>query len=203
MKILLTGFEPFDGSLVNPSEGVMHALADESIPGMTLVTALLPVTMERGPQVLLDAFSTVHPQAVLCLGQASRRAVLSIERLAVNLLDFRIPDNAGVQAQDQLIVSEGPAAYFTTLPVREIYEAIKEQGIPAALSLSAGTYLCNQVTYVLMHHLHSQKLNIPAGFIHLPALPQQAAQMKGSIPSMSLETMIKGIRIALNVLIKE
>jgi pyroglutamyl-peptidase len=200
MKILLTGFEPFDNSPINPSEQIVNALTDESIPGVQLETAVLPVDLERGPEVLLGALDGAQLDAVVCLGQASRRTVISIERIAVNLLDFRIPDNAGVQVQDQLILASGPAAYFTTIPVRQIFEAIKEHGIPAELSMSAGTYLCNQVIYILLHHLHSQGLDIPAGFIHLPALPEQAAQMKGSVASMSLETMMQGIRIALQVI---
>ena len=156
--------------------------------------------VERGPERLLQALDVAQPDAVVCLGQASRRTVISIERIAVNLLDFRIPDNAGNQVEDQPIMPDGPAAYFTTLPVRRIFENIKEHGIPAELSMSAGTYLCNQICYVLLHHLHSQNLEVPAGFIHLPALPEQAAQMKGPVASMSLETMIQGIRIALQVI---
>jgi pyroglutamyl-peptidase len=200
MKILLTGFEPFDDSPVNPSEQIVHALADESIPGVQLATAVLPVELARGPETLLQAVEADPPEAVLCLGQASRRSVISIERVAVNLLDFRIPDNAGNQIKDQPILSGEPAAYFTTLPVRGIFETLKENGIPAELSLSAGTYLCNQVTYILLHHLQNQGLDIPAGFIHLPALPEQAALMKASTPSMSIETMIQGVRIAIQVI---
>jgi pyroglutamyl-peptidase len=203
MKILLTGFEPFDGSSVNPSEQIIHNLTDESFFDVQLETVLLPVDATRGPQVLLDSVKTFQPEAVVCLGQASRRAVLSIERVALNLLDFRIPDNAGNQVQDRLIVPKGPAAYFTTLQVREIFERLKGAGIPAELSLSAGAYLCNQVTYLLMHSLHEQELNIPAGFIHLPALPEQVARMKESVPSMSLDTMLRGIQIVIQVVAKE
>jgi len=203
MKILLTGFEPFDNSLINPSEQIINTLADESIPGVQLETAILPVDLVHGPAVLLQAVESAHPDVIICLGQASRRTVISVERIAVNLLDFRIPDNAGNQIKDQPVQSDGPAAYFTTLPVREIYDTLRENGIPAELSLSAGAYLCNQVIYRLLHHLKCQGLNIPAGFIHLPALPEQAAQMEGSIPSMSLETMTQGIRVAIRVVAKE
>jgi pyroglutamyl-peptidase len=200
MKILVTGFEPFDKSPINPSKQVVESLAAEGIPGIDVNTAILPVDVERGPLVLLQAVDAVQPEAVLCLGQASRRAVISIERIAVNLLDFRIPDNAGNRVNDQLVVSGAPAAYFTTLPVRKIFEALKENGIPAELSLSAGAYLCNQVIYMLMHHLQSQGMNIPAGFIHLPDLPEQSAQRPSPTPSMSLETMIQGVRMALEVI---
>ena len=202
MKILLTGFEPFDSSPINPSEQILRTLGNKAIPGVQLETAVLPVDLARGSDTLLQALDAVQPDAVVCLGQASHRTAISVERIAVNLLDFRIPDNAGNQVQDRFICDNGPAAYFTTLPVRQIYEAIREHGIPSELSLSAGTYLCNQVIYILLHHLHSKNLNIPAGFIHLPALPEQAAQMKSSIPSMSLETMTEGIGIALQVVSK-
>jgi pyroglutamyl-peptidase len=200
MKILLTGFEPFNQSPINPSKLVVEALGARDIPGTSVNTAILPVDVGRGPAVLLEAIDAVQPEAVLCLGQASRRAVISIERVAVNLLDFRIPDNAGNQVSDQPVVPGAPAAYFTTLPVRRIFETLKEKGIPAELSLSAGAYLCNQVIYVLLHHLQSREMNIPAGFIHLPDLPEQSAQRSSPTPSMSLETMIQGIRLALQII---
>lgn len=200
MKILLTGFEPFDKSSTNPSELVVRVLMDESVKDVQLATAILPVDLEKGPKVLLQALEEANPEAVLCLGQASRRAALSIERIAINLLDFRIPDNAGNQVNDHPVLPGRPAAYFTTLPVRAILERLRTNGIPAELSLSAGSYLCNQVIYILLDHLKNQGMDIPAGFIHLPALPKQAAQMKDSIPSMSLETMIQGIRVAIQVI---
>ena len=203
MKILLTGFEPFDNSPINPSEQIVHTLANESISGVQIDTAVLPVDLRLGPAALLNAVKVNEPEAVICLGQASRRAVISIERVAVNLSDFRIPDNAGNQVEDQPIEPDGPAAYFTTLPVRKIYNVLKANGIPAELSLSAGTYLCNQVIFTLLHYLKEKELVIPAGFIHLPALPEQASQMKGSVPSMSLETMIQGIRLTIQMITKE
>ena len=200
MKILLTGFEPFDNSPINPSEQVVQALAAETISGVQLAAAILPVDLQRGPQALIQAITDAQPQAVICLGQASRRSVITLERVAVNLLDFRIPDNAGNQVSDQSIVPDGPAAYFTTLPVRAMLERLKADGIPAALSLSAGTYLCNQIFYVLRHHLETWEMNIPAGFIHLPDLPEQAARKEASIPSMSLTTMILGVRAVLELI---
>jgi pyroglutamyl-peptidase len=200
MKILLTGFEPFDNSPINPSEKVVQSLAQMDIPNVQLATAILPVDRVRGPEILLEALEASQAQAVLCLGQASRRSAITIERVALNLLDFRIPDNAGSQVNDQPIVPEGTAAYFTTLPAREILEALKTEGIPAELSLSAGAYLCNQVIYVLRHHLEIRGMNLPAGFIHLPELPEQAAGRTAPGPSMSLETMIRGISTALQMI---
>ena len=203
MRILLTGFEPFDNSPINPSEQIVRTLANGSISGVQIDTAVLPVDLDLGPAALLNAVKVSEPEAIICLGQASHRAVISIERVGLNLLDFRIPDNAGNQVEDQLIEPNGPAAYFTTLPVRKIYDTLKTNGIPAELSLSAGTYLCNQVLFTLLHYLEDQNQKVPAGFIHLPALPEQAAQMKGSVPSMSLEMMIQSIRLAIQVIAQE
>lgn len=200
VKLLLTGFEPFDKSQINPSEQVVHTLARENIPGIELHTAILPVERVRGPQTLLDALHHVQPDAVLCLGEASRRMALSIERVAINLMDYRIPDNVGQKIVDEPIVRDGPAAYFCTLPVRAMYEAVRAAGIPAELSLSAGAYLCNQVLYVLLHYLAQNRIKIPAGFIHLPALPEQVATRDALIPSMSLETMVKGVRAAIGAI---
>jgi len=205
VKILLTGFEPFDNSAVNPSERVVNRLAQEPPPGIDLVAAVLPVDTGRAPAILFEKLEETHPDAVVCLGEARRRPVISIERVALNLLDFRIPDNQGVQVVDDPISPDGPTAYFSTLPVRRMVEAIQGAGVPAALSLSAGTYLCNQVMYILMDYLNRAGLSLPAGFIHLPALPEQAAcigaEGKAVIPSMSLDTMVDGIQAALVVLL--
>lgn len=200
MRVLLTGFEPFGGQPVNPSERVVNRLAAHHHPGLTLHTAILPVDHQRGPALLLDAVERLQPDAVICLGEAGGRMRISIERVAINLLDDRIPDNAGRQVVDQPIVAEGPAAYFCTLPVRHLYAAIQEAGVPVELSLSAGTFLCNQVTYVLLHHLSQQHATCRAGFIHLPFLPEQAARVERPVASMSLETMTLGIGAALRAL---
>jgi pyroglutamyl-peptidase len=200
MRLLLTGFEPFGGSKINPSQQIVERLEAEGFPGIELVTAILPVDRLRGPEKLLHALETTRPQAVLCLGEASSRAVLSIERLAVNLLNFRIPDNQGVQVEDEPILPGGPAAYFATLPIRKAFEAVKAAQVPAEISLSAGSYLCNQVFYTLLNFLMHQGLDIPAGFIHLPRLPEQAAVQGAAGPSMSLETSLRGITAVVKVL---
>jgi pyroglutamyl-peptidase len=124
--------------------------------------------------------------------------VLSIERVALNLLDYTIPDNSGAQVKDEPIVPDGPAAYFISLPVREIRDAVQAAGVPAELSLSAGAFLCNQVLYTLLHHISVNKLPIKAGFIHMPALPEQVIDRPASVPSMSMETMVRGVRAAIN-----
>lgn len=200
MNLLITGFEPFGVSDVNPSEQAARALSGEKIGRCLVTSAVLPVDMVRGPQMLLNVIGEIKPDAVLCLGEAGNRAVISIERVAVNLLDFRIPDNSGNQVMDIPIDSGGPAAYFSTLPVREMCDAVKAVGVPAELSLTAGTFLCNQVMYTLLHTITLQKLFIQGGFIHLPSLPEQAAKASQATPSMSLETSLRGLRAAIAVL---
>ena len=200
MKILITGFEPFGSSSINPSEQVVLALQGQTIGGAKLLTEVLPVDSQRGPQALLETLQSRQPDGVLCLGEAAQRPVISIERIAINLLDYRIPDNAGHQVFNEPVVPDGPAAYFATIPVRKIHQVLLETGIPAELSLSAGTYLCNQVMYRLLHFINTNRLSIQAGFIHLPALPQQAAHQQTIQPSMSLETSLSGVRTAIAVM---
>lgn len=202
MKLLVTGFEPFGGSSVNPSQLVVQALTSTKLPGIELVTAVLPVDQIGGPATLIQAVRDTQPDRILCLGEAGRRPALSVERVFVNLMDYGIADNRGNQTIDEAIANDGPAAYFATLPVRAIAAAIAAAGIPVELSLSAGAYLCNQVSYALLHFLHTEKLTTPAGFMHLPYLPQQVASMPRLLPSMSLETMVQGVTIALQTIVK-
>lgn len=198
--ILLTGFEPFGGSSINPSQQVALALERKILEKCQVITVILPVDRTTGPQMLLERMTCHNPVAVLCLGEASRRAAISIERIAVNWMDYRIPDNQGEQITDLQIATDGPAAYFSTLPVREIYEQILAAGIPAELSLSAGAYLCNQVFYAGLHHLVTNGKAVPFGFIHLPSLPEQAALSSLPYASMGLETSLRAIQIALDVI---
>lgn len=200
MKLLLTGFEPFGESKVNPSEQVVRSLARQGIDGVDIYTVILPVQRTRGPETLVRAVQGTQPDAVLCLGEASRRMAISIERVAINLMDYRIPDNAGEQVVDVPVVPGGPAGYFCTLPVRAMLKAVGAAGIPAELSLSAGSFLCNQVIYTLLHHLASHHLETRAGFVHLPRLPEQVANQHPVAPSMSLETMSEGIRAAIGAI---
>jgi len=202
MRILITGFEPFGESSVNPSERLVNTLASRSFTGVELSTRILPVDTQRAPQQLLAALEEVQPEAVICLGEAARRAKISIERVAVNLLDFVIPDNSGQKLQDLPIIPGGPDAYFSTLPVRRLHSALLNAGIPAELSLTAGAYLCNQVMYTLLHALHSQgQGHIPAGFIHLPLLPEQAAAFPGlPAASMSVDAAAQAMEIILREL---
>jgi pyroglutamyl-peptidase len=149
---------------------------------------------------LIKALDSSSFDCILCLGEASRRSTIFIERVAVNLMDYRIPDNSGKTMVDTPIRPDGPAAYFTTLPGRSILERLLAEGIPAELSLSAGAYLCNQVLFTLLDHLAKTKSSTPAGFIHLPALPEKAASSGAAIPSMSFATSLKGIQLSIEVI---
>lgn len=200
MNLLLTGFEPFGGQTINASERAARALGNAGLTGIEARIVILPVDRERGPATLTRALDESVPDAAVCLGEAARRAALSIERVAVNLLDFRIPDNAGRQCVDEPIVTNGPAAYFTTLPARAMRDAARTAGAPAELSLSAGAFLCNQIFYTLMHELARRGANIPAGFIHIPQLPEQVADTDNPAASMSLDTVVRGLSAALKAL---
>ncbi len=200
MRLLLTGFEPFNGSPVNPSEQVVQGFAAESLPGIQLVTAILPVDRLRGPEMLVQLIEGSQPDAVLCLGEASGRPAISIERLAVNLLSFAIPDNQGALVDDEPILPGAPAAYFVTLPVQKAYAAVQAAQVPVELSLSAGSYLCNQVLYTLLHYLSSRGLDTPAGFLHLPQLPEQAVLHQKPAATMSIETSLRGVRAVITML---
>lgn len=198
-KILLSGFEPFAGSRVNPSQQVAQALDSQAFGQCTIVSLILPVDRYGAPQAFLAAIENHLPDAVVCLGEAAHRPAISVERVAINWMDYRIPDYFGDQVMDQPIISAGPDAYFSTLPVRDIFEEIRVAGIPVELSLSAGAFLCNQVFYAGRHFISSHEMSIPLGFIHLPALPEQAALSSTPFASMSLETDILAIRLALDV----
>ena len=199
-KILLTGFEPFGGSIINPSQQVALAL-DSQVIGQCIVTSeILPVDRTGAPQALLASIKRHHPNAIVCLGEATGRMAVSVERIAINLMDYRIPDNLGEQVIDQPVVAGGPDAYMSTLPVRDIFGEILLADIPVGMSLSAGAFLCNQVFYAGRHYVEGLEKPIPLGFIHLPALPEQAAKNSPPCASMSLEMDIRAVRLALGVI---
>jgi pyroglutamyl-peptidase len=202
MQLLLTGFEPFDGSLVNPSMQVAQALAGKLFGDCRVESVILPVEGSRMPNVLFKALDTVQPDAVLGLGEAPRRSVVSVERVAINLQDYSIPDNRGIQRSDTPIRADGPTAYFSTLPVRKIHTALKAAGIPVEISLTAGAYLCNHLMFTLLDYFAVHQIQVPAGFMHLLSLPEQVIDKRPPSPSMALETSIKAISIAIEIIVK-
>lgn len=197
MSILITGFEPFGGEAINPSWEVARSLQGQVIGGATVHARCLPTTFAGAPAALASALAVFRPRCVIALGQASGRAEVSIERVAVNLIDARIADNAGQRPHDVPVRAGAPDAYFTTLPVKAMRNALRAAGHPAGLSLSAGAFVCNQVFFELQHRLAGQ--GVRSGFIHLPALPEQAARTTPAVPSMGLAAQIDAVRLALAV----
>lgn len=194
--LLVTGFEPFGGEGVNPSAQVALALAGQRIGGAPVVAAVLPCVFGSAIDRLREALAAHRPQLVLALGQAGGRAAFSIERVAINVDDARIADNAGARPIDSAVVEAAPAAYFSTLPIKAMAAALRGAGWPAEVSQSAGTFVCNHVFFALMHTLRRRRVR--AGFIHLPLLPEQAAQRAGA-PSLPLADQIAGVQLALEV----
>ena len=191
--ILLTGFEPFGGESINPSWEAVRALEGKTMnDGSVIAVARLPCTFVLSLDVLEQQIRMHKPRIVVCVGQAGGRAELSIERVAINVDDARIPDNAGAQPIDVQIRTDGPAAYFSTLPIKAIVAALNEKGIPAAVSQTAGTFVCNHVFYGLMQLVAQAPKIKRAGFVHIPFLPEQAIRHPNT-PSMSLEVMVAGL----------
>ncbi|MBO8162828.1 MAG: pyroglutamyl-peptidase I [Brevibacillus sp.] len=198
-KLLLTGFVPFLDYTINPSQQIVQALDRQQIGAYEVVGTILPVEFAKSAAVLLETYERVQPDAVISLGLAAGRERITPERVAINCNDGDA-DNSGVQVQDQPIAADGPAAYFSTLPIRRMVNRLLERNIPAEISNSAGTYLCNNVMYQMLHYLHQRQLDVPAGFIHIPASHELAAQMKRSIPSWSLDTLTAAIHTAIEEL---
>lgn len=194
MRLLLTGFEPFGGETVNPSWQVARAIQAAPPAEIEVTTLELPVRGRISFERLLPALDRGNFDAWLGLGEAGGRPFLSVERVGINVLI----DGRG--AAEQTLVEDGPAAYFSRLPVAEVAAAITRTGVPAQVSNTAGTYICNEVTYVVQHHLASTARDLPSGFIHLPFLPEQAATKPPATPSMALETQVRGVRAALECL---
>ena len=197
MKALVTGFEPFAGDPVNPAGEAVLGLPSR-LGELAIHTRVLPTVFGRAIAALEDAVVTVRPDIVLCVGLAGGRAELSLERVAINVDDARIPDNDGQQPIDRPIAADGPAAYFTGLPVKAAVAAMREAGLPAIVSNTAGTFVCNHVFYGLMHLVVTRHLPVRGGFLHVPYLPSQAACLSGA-PSMALDQIVQGIEIVLRV----
>jgi len=197
--ILLTGFEPFGGYKHNPSAEVAEALHRRSVGDVAIYGAILPVHHARAAALVNQLVRDVAPRAIVHLGLAGGRARLALERVAVNVMDFEIADNAGYRAAGEPCVAGGPAAYSSTLPLEAIQEALGAEGVPAYLSSSAGTYLCNQTFYTTRHLLESRGLRTPAGFIHVPLSPAMVVASGLDQPSMDVPLIIRAIELALRV----
>jgi pyroglutamyl-peptidase len=198
IRVLVTGFEPFGSASLNPSQEIVNALGN--VPGVELHRMVLPVVFASASKMAINLVDEIKPDVVVALGQAEGRTEISVEQVAVNLIDARIPDNAGFQITHQTIDLNGPAAYFTSLPAREMVAAMRSIGIPAGISLSAGAFLCNHLFYSLLHSLRSTAVR--SGFIHVPLMTEQAPEFPGLF-TMPLGDMTRGIEAALRVLSDE
>ena len=191
-KILLTGFEPFGNASLNPSGEIVKQISGENI-----VTSILPVVYTKSAERLLELIAEHKPDVVISLGQAEGRTSITPERVAINLDDARLADNEGVLRNDVKILENGPDAYFTTLPIKEMVEAMKTVNVPATISLSAGAFLCNHIFYVAQHNLAGT--NVRSGFVHVPLMDEQAGEFPG-LPTMPLNQMVTAVRAMLEVL---
>lgn len=200
MRILVTGFEPFGGQSLNPSWEVARALHGASLDGAQVTAVQLPCVFAQALPTLQDALKMHRPDIVLALGQAEGRCDFSVERVAINVIDARIPDNAGEQPIDVPVIADGPVAYFSTLPIKSLVLGLRASGFAASVSQTAGTFVCNQVFYALQHALAGQ--GVHSGFVHLPLLPEQAANWPGpNLPSWPVSAQVAAAQRALALLV--
>ena len=198
MKILLTAFTPFDGESINPALEAMKILPDK-IGKLKVLKLEIPTVFGKSARLVLEAIEQEKPDCVLSIGQAGGRAEITPERIAINIDDARIPDNEGNRPVDWPIVPDGGNAYFSNLPIKAMVEAMKKEEIPASVSNSAGTYVCNHLMYSVLYYIKKNALPIKAGFIHVPYIPEQTVNKKDK-PSMSLEEIVRGLEAAIRVI---
>lgn len=197
--ILLTGFEPFGGSDVNPSITACRRLEGKKYKGFKVVVEEIPLRFHEIRGIIEGYLEKYRPTAVVCTGQSGGPAI-ALERVAINIASAHNPYNCGYQPLDETLNDEGPAAYFTKLPIRELESALKEARIPVQISNSAGTYGCNQIFYHLMDYLTRERIDIPAGFIHVPSLPEQVVDKK--MPSMTVDLIAEALDVVVELISK-
>jgi len=195
-KVLLTGFEPFGGNLINPSALAAQALAGRIISGRRVESLVLPCVFGKSLVRLREQIRRIQPELVICTGLAGGRSDISLERIAINIADASIPDNAGNQPVDCPVVPTGPAAYWSTLPIKAIVAKLTAAELPVSISPSAGTFVCNHLFYGLMRTL-KRKPNMRGGFIHLPFLPEQTRRVAGGSKGLPLPKIVRGLEIAI------
>ena len=188
-KLLITGFDPFGGQSVNPSWLAVEKLPDR-VGEFAVHKRMIPTVFGKAAEAVLEAAAQVQPDVILCVGQAGGREAVTPERIGVNIRDARIADNAGNQPKGEFVASDGPAAYFATVPVEKMAQAIRDAGIPAAVSNSAGAFVCNDVLYSLLHHYAGTEIRV--GFIHVPYIPEQGS------PHLPLPTIVDALIAAIS-----
>ncbi|MBE6557599.1 MAG: pyroglutamyl-peptidase I [Ruminococcaceae bacterium] len=186
-KLLVTGFDPFGGQPVNPAREAVLRLPD-TVGGYEITKLEIPTVFGLAAETVLQAAEELRPHAILCVGQAGGRSAVTPEVVAINLREATIPDNAGNVPVNTSVIENAPAAYFASLPVRDMVQAVKERGIPCALSYTAGTFVCNDLLYTLLHHYRDSDVRV--GFVHIPYLPEQAGE---GVPSMELSTVVEAL----------
>lgn len=202
MKVLVTGFEPFGGETTNPSYEAAAGLPEE-IGGHRIVVERLPVSYEKSVQALDGLLERERPDIVICLGQAGGRSAITPEYVAINLQNASIADNDGIVKKEEPVREDGDAAYFATIPVCKIAEALCKMGIPSCVSYSAGAYVCNSVMYHVLYRAQKKYPGLRGGFIHVPFSAQQSASKGGSAASMPLEMITRGILCAVETSLTE
>lgn len=200
MKVLITGFEPFGGEKVNPSIEAVKMLGNK-ILGADIVKAEIPTVFNKSIEKLEELLEKENPDITICIGQAGGRDRISVERIAINISDGRIPDNEGNQPIDEVIFEDGDTAYFAKLPIKAMVKEMNSKNIPAEVSNTAGTYVCNHLMYGLLYNINKKYPNMKGGFIHIPFIPEQVINKKDK-PSMSLELIVKGLETAIEAAIK-
>ena len=195
MKILLTGFEPFGGEPVNPAEEAVKRVRD-NINGAEVIKITIPTVQTKSVEVIEEAIKLHNPDVVVSVGQAGGRYDITPERVAINIDDFRIPDNEGNQPIDEIIKEDGRTAYFSNLPLKAMIKHMNDNGVPASLSNTAGTFVCNHVMYGILYMIDKKYPNIKGGFIHIPYMTSQIMEKKNT-PFMSLDEIVKGLEFAL------
>lgn len=195
--LLITGFEPFGGDELNPALEAVKRLEGLQLEGARVVTCTVPVVLQTSIDAVIGAIKTHKPDYVMTVGQAGGRSAITPERVAINIDDYRIPDNEGNQPIDQKVVENGPDAYFSTLPIKAMVKAMQDKGIPAQLSNTAGTFVCNHLFYGVQHYLRDTNIN--HGFVHIPLMTNQC--LDGSKPTMSLDTIVEGLAIAAQAIV--
>jgi len=193
-KVLISGFKPFGGATLNPSELLVNVLERDQIPGVELFTVILPVEFDRSAEILLEKVKQIQPDLVIAFGQAEGRTAINPEKIAINLDDARIPDNSGDERKDVVIDKNGSDSYVTTLPIEMMVDAMKRAGYPAEISLSAGAFVCNHIFYKLQKTLSGS--NIRSGFVHLPLVTEQSSEFPGKF-TMELEDMVSAAKAAI------
>jgi pyroglutamyl-peptidase I len=204
MKILVTGFDPFGGEKINPALETIKRLPD-AVLGARIIKLEIPTVVGKSLAKIQEAVEKENPDVVLSIGQAGGRSEITVERVGINIDDCRIPDNEGNQPIDEPIVADGPSAYFVTVPIKAIVEKIKANKIPASISNTAGTFICNHVCYGVAHLAAARTAAgkpMKSGFIHIPFLPEQVIGKPALTPSMSLETIVSGITHALEAIVE-